>query len=133
MGRAHEDYWYYVRRVLYDYPRLAQEERELKTISATPAYGAMGHGAGPGDPTALLATRELPRNKQRRLEAVQQAIRETERRPNGTHRLRVVELVYFKRSHTLQGAALMVPCSYRTAKRWHRDFICQVARNLDLP
>ena len=68
----------------------------------------------------------------REYEAVQAAIEQAERMRNGAGRLRVVDLVFWKRTYTLPGAALQVPCSERTAQQWHADFIKAVARNFGL-
>lgn len=64
--------------------------------------------------------------------AVQQAIDQTERMESGTERMQVIELVFFRQTHTLEGAALMVPCGYETAKRWIQQFIKMVSRNMGL-
>lgn len=64
--------------------------------------------------------------------AVQRAIDQTMKMDNGQDRLRVVDLVFFKQTHTLEGAALMVPCGYETAKRWIQQFIKLVAKNFGL-
>lgn len=68
----------------------------------------------------------------REFEAVRAAIEQTERMSNGANRLKVIELVFWKRTYTLPGAALQVPCSERVAQRWHADFIRAVARNFGL-
>ena len=47
-------------------------------------------------------------------------------------RIQVIEMVFFRRTHTLEGAALMVPCSYDTAQKYHAQFIKAVARNMGL-
>ena len=64
--------------------------------------------------------------------AVQKAIDQTEAMNNGTERLQVINLVFFKETHTLEGAALMVPCTYDTAQKYHAQFIKAVARNFGL-
>lgn len=64
--------------------------------------------------------------------AVQRAIDQTMKLDNGQDRLRVVDLVFFKQTHTLEGATLMVPCGYETAKRWIQQFIKLVAKNFGL-
>ena len=64
--------------------------------------------------------------------AVQRAIDQTMKLDNGQDRLRVVDLVFFKQTHTLEGAALMVPCSYDTAQKYHAQFIKLVAKNYGL-
>ncbi len=55
--------------------------------------------------------------------AVDAAVRDTEQMPDGAARLRMIELVLWKRTHTLQGAAMAVHVSERTAQEWHRQFI----------
>lgn len=42
----------------------------------------------------------------------------------------MIDLVYFKKTHKLAGAALQIPCSYQTARNWQQDFIREVARNI---
>lgn len=64
--------------------------------------------------------------------AVRRAIEQTERMENGGERLQVIDMVFFRQTHTLEGAALMVPCSDRTARRWHTDFIKMVAKEYGL-
>lgn len=76
--------------------------------------------------------RHYPNQSQRERQAVQRAIEQTQRMDNGSERMRVVEMVFLKQTHTLEGAALMVPCSYMTARRWHNDFIRRVAKNFGL-
>lgn len=77
-------------------------------------------------------TGELTGVALRENEAVRAAVEQTERYPNGQERLAVIEMVFWKKTHTLEGAALMVPCSIRTAQEWHRQFIRLVARNFGL-
>lgn len=60
--------------------------------------------------------------------AVLEAIKETSELETGKDRLRIIECVYFKKTKTLIGAAMDVPCSDRTAQRYHADFLRLVAR-----
>ena len=55
--------------------------------------------------------------------AVEEAIEETEQLVDGVERLHLIDLVLWKRTHTLQGAALACYVSERTAQEWHRQFI----------
>ena len=64
--------------------------------------------------------------------AVQRAIDQTLELENGKERMQVIELVFFRQTHTLEGAAMMIPCSERTARRWHAEFIKLVAREYGL-
>ena len=65
-------------------------------------------------------------------EAVAAAIEETKQLVDGAERLRMVDLVLWKRTHTLQGAALACYISERTAQEWHRQFIYLVAEKRGL-
>ena len=64
------------------------------------------------------------------MEAVCRAIDETMLLQSGEQILRVVDLVLIKRTHTIAGAALTIPVSEYTAKRWHGNFIRAVAREM---
>lgn len=76
--------------------------------------------------------KELSGVTRREQEAVQAAIDATESAENGAARLKLIRLVHLERTHTLDGAALFVPCSERTAHRWQRSFFEEVARNRGL-
>lgn len=62
-------------------------------------------------------------------DAVEAAVAITERMPDGADRLRLIELVYWKKSYKIAGAARKIPCSERTALQWHGDFIKLVGMN----
>jgi hypothetical protein len=64
--------------------------------------------------------------------AVEEAIAETEQLVDGVERLRLIDLVLWKRTHTLQGAAMAVYVSERTAQEWHRQFIRLVGQKRGL-
>lgn len=68
----------------------------------------------------------------RERQAVRSAVDQTLDMESGTERMKVIDLVFFKQTHTLEGAALMVPCSYDTAQKYHAQFIKLVARNFGL-
>lgn len=75
---------------------------------------------------------ELNGNERRETEAVRNAIAKTETMLNGTYRIALVELVFWKQTHTIQGAAMVLHLSERTAQRYHSDFIKEVARQFGL-
>ena len=64
--------------------------------------------------------------------AVEAAIEETKQRIDGQERIKLVTLVLWKRTHTLQGAAMAVHVSERTAQEWHRQFIRLVGQKRGL-
>lgn len=109
------------------YPALKAEYADLHSQSVTPNYSGMPGGGTAGRATEDVAIRELPTTRQREYEAVRRAIATTERMKSSRDRLKVIDLVFWKRSHTLEGAALMVPCSYDTAQNYHAEFIKLVA------
>ena len=66
----------------------------------------MPGGVSPSHTTELVAIRELPTAEQREYEAVRRAIATTERYKDGRDRLKVIRLVFWDRSHTIEGAGL---------------------------
>lgn len=99
MSKPRYDWWSYIKAVIRRYPAL--KDRTL--------------------PSGRLAAKEK--------EAVRAAVEQTEALPNGAERLAVIDMVFWKQTHTLAGAAMQVPCSYDTAQQYHADFIKAVARN----
>ncbi len=114
------------RSAAYDYPRLRQELRDLQAQSVTPSLSGMPSGGEPGRSTEDAALRQLPWTQQRRLDAVEQALDVSSRLTSGLSRVKLIELVYFTRRYTLEGAAMQIPCSVQTAKIWNSDFLLLV-------
>lgn len=132
MSKPRYRWWGYVKAVIRAYPELKARYDELHSASVTAAYGSFAGGGGPGDPTGRTAVRELPRQEQIEYDAVRQAIEETAAMRTGRDRLRIADMVFWKRSHTLDGAAMCIPCSWRTAAQYHGDFIHLVAKYMGL-
>ena len=124
-------WWGYAKGMIRDYPALKERYEELHSISAVANYSGMPRGGGDRS-LENIAIRELPTTEQREYEAVRLAIEVTKRYRNGADRLKVVDLVLWKGSYTLAGAAMAVPCSLRSAAQWHGDFIRTVAKNYGL-
>lgn len=64
----------------------------------------------------------------REYRAVQNAISKTLSKADGAERIDLIGKVFWDKTHTLSGAAMLIPCSYATARRWHTDFVKCVAR-----
>lgn len=64
----------------------------------------------------------------REVEAVRRACEATLRLRDGRNRIDLIDMIFWRRSHNLQGAAMKLGVSDRTALRWHGDFIKAVAR-----
>ncbi len=65
--------------------------------------------------------------ERRETEAVRRAVDETFRTRDGASRIEFIEMIYWRRSHSLQGAAMKIGISERTGLRWHGEFIKTVA------
>ena len=132
MSKPRELWWGYVKNVVRTYPELEQELKELRRTKVTPNYNATGGSGGPSKTTENAALRELEPKKQKRYDAVEAALRKTRRFRDGSSRCRLIDLVYFRKSHTLQGAANSCHVSFGTAKIWNQNFLRLVASELDL-
>lgn len=132
MGKTRYKWWGYIKAVIRAYPDHCSALADLREQSMTAAYDASPRGGGPGNPVETLALRTLPREEQREYEAVETAARETKGMRDGTERLKLIELVFWKQSHTLEGAAQVCHVSYATAKNWHNTFIRTTAEAFGL-
>lgn len=75
---------------------------------------------------------EMSRTDLKDWSAVKSAIDYTERNENSLARLKMIRMVHWDRTHTLEGAALSIPCSRSLAAKWQREFFEEVARNRGL-
>lgn len=134
VSKPRKRWWGYVRRVIRDYPILRVKLDDLKrdATSVTPAYGPVSGHSAPSRPVEAVAMITLPGSEQRELEAVEAAIRETKQLPDGELRLRIIDKVFFRHSHTLAGAAMAEHMSYPTAKRKQNQFIRLVGEKMGL-
>ena len=132
MSKPRYIWWGYVKGMIRKYPQLSAALELLREPSSTPNYEQIGHGYGISKPTELSALKELPKSSMRELEAVEQAIKSTRALVDGEERLQMIKLVYWGKTHTLEGAAQCLHRSWRTVAQWHGDFIREVARNYGL-
>ncbi len=114
------------RSAAYDYPKLQRDLRDLQAQSVTRNMNGMPGGGEPGRSTEDAALRQLPYAQQRRLDAVEQAVSISSNLTSGLSRVRLIELVYFQRKYTIEGAAMQIPCSVQTAWTWNNDFLLLV-------
>lgn len=132
MSKPREKWWGYVKAIIRAYPEHCAELKALKQQSVTAAYDITPRAGGPGKPVEALAIKTLSPSDQREYEAVRAAIRETKRLRDGAEQLKLIDMVFWRQTHTLQGAAEVCHVSYRTARRWHGSFILTVARYFGL-
>lgn len=127
MSRPREPWWGYVKNMIRRYPQHRARLEELHSTRITPNLSGMPRG-GQSNQVQDAACRELPKNSQREYDAVRRAIVDTATKRTGSLRLQMVDLVFWKRTHTLAGAAMKLNCGERTICRWHAEFIYTVAK-----
>lgn len=133
MSKPRYPWWGYVKNMIRAYPAYKLEYEALHTQSMAIDMSGVSRGSGGVSRTLEnLAIRELPATKQREYEAVRRAVETVERKPNGKEWLSIIELVYWKNTHTVAGAAVAVGYSEDRAKQLHGEFIRTVARNYGL-
>ena len=132
MSKPRYAWWGYVKNMIRRYPSLKAEYEELHSQSVTAQYSSLPHTEGVSRGTEMVSIRELPSTRQREYEAVRRAIEQTRGYANGKERLAVVNMVLWKRSHTIGGAALTIPCHEVTARQLHGEFIRLVAQKYGL-
>lgn len=127
MSKPRYGWWGYVKYIIRAYPARKQEYEELHRQTITANISGMPGGGGISRGTESIAIRELPGTQQREFEAVRRAIQATKQLPTGRERLELIEMVFWKKSHTLSGAAYKLNLSYTTAQRYHGEFVLSVA------
>ena len=132
MSRPRYRWWQYVKNVIRAYPELKREYNALHEQAVTANVSGMPSGGSAGRKVESVALRQLPQPQQREYDAVRKTIAVTERMKTGSDRLRMIDMVFWKKSHTLSGAAMLLNISYETAVEYHRDFIMMTAFHGDL-
>ncbi len=115
------------RKAASAYPRLHEELRELQRMSVTPRLSGMPGGGGSGRAVEDAVLRQLPPEEQNAHDAVEHALRMMDLFRTAAKRRKLVELVYWRRTHTVYGAGVEIGVSEETAKRWNADFLLCVA------
>lgn len=132
MSQPRWPWWSYVKEIIRRYPALAAQLRDIQSPGITVQYGGTGGGSGISRQTERLALAELPGSTQREYQAVADALAALESRPGGRERLKLIRMVYWRRTHTLAGAAYKLHISEITARRWNREIILLVAEKMGL-
>ena len=128
MSKPRYRWWGYILAILRAYPELCAKLQQLKDQHITVSYEPSGGGKGGiSRPTESAALAELRGTEGKEYNAVRQAIEYTAKLKSGTERNALIDMVFFKKSHSLEGAAIALFISYSTAKKWHKEFILAVA------
>lgn len=127
MSKTKYNWWGFVKNIIRKYPDYCRELESIREQKITANYSATAHGSGVSKPVETLALRELPKAEQKQYDAVVGAISMTKRLKDGEERLKLIDMVFWKKTRNLQGAAMVCNVSYGTAKRWHKEFIISTA------
>lgn len=133
MSKPRDNWRPYVINALYDYYRYKDIVRQAHTQRVTAQYNKGRSGGGATRTTEAVALRSgLTRQQEKELQAIEKALKTTRRGPDGKIRVRIIEMIYFRNTHTIEGAAQQVHVSYSTAWRWADTFVRLVGKNLGL-
>ena len=129
MSTPRYDWWPYVKGMIRRYPGLVEKEKELHSSSISPVLSGLPRPINAvSDPTGAAALRELPEINRKEMDAVREAIEETQTMRDGSERMRMIKMAFWSGRNTLDMIALRCHISYRTAIRWHSQFIKLVAK-----
>ena len=132
MSKPRYKWWGYAKAVIRSYPELREELMDLQSQRTTRDITAVAGSNSLTRNTENAALKQLPPARQAEYDAISKAIEQTQRLRNGKDRLALIEKVYWKQSHTLEGAAYALGYSYDRAKQLHREFVRLVGFNRGL-
>lgn len=128
MSKTRYRWWGYIKAVIRAYPEHKRNLADIKEQNIIANYSGYSGHSGASKPIEALALRQLPKNEQKEFDAVDNALEVTAKMPDGADRIKLLNMVFWAQTHTLQGAADCLYISYGTAKRWHNRFIVLVAK-----
>lgn len=123
MSKPRYKWWGFAKAIVRDYPALRAEYQELHRQSITSNLSVATGGSVARRSTEDVALWKLPPSKQAEYDAVTKAIEQTKLLKTGRERLALIDMVFWKQSHTLDGAAYALGYSESSAKRFHGDFL----------
>ena len=123
------DWWSHVQRMIRNHPLKQRQLAEMRAVLQAAPLTGLPRSKNARRTTEDLAVRGFSPWEERVYNAVEAAIAETRRWPDGALRLRLIELKYWRTPRsTLKEAAAFLCMGEATAKRWHGDFIRLVAK-----
>ena len=107
------------------YPQHQSDAKQLKAVSVTASASGGRSGTSVSRTTENAALRELPKQEQRELDAVREAIATTRQYRNGEHHVRLIEMMYWRGQANVSmiTASYEIPIALITARAWHNDFV----------
>lgn len=129
MSRPRYRWWGFAKNMIRDFPSVEEAWNDIHAQSITANMSGMPRGGGARRTVETVAMRQLPPEDQKLYDAVTLAKAHTMLLPNGSERMKLIRLMYWSRKNiTAKAAAVHIPVSEVTAKRWHGDFVRMVGR-----
>ncbi len=123
MAKFNREAW----KALRSYPRLKQKQSDYTDISMTANYNGMPSSHSASRTTENIALKpKLTDREERIVRAVEKMLEMQSYYPNRDERMKFIELVYFRHTHTIEGAAMEVHYSTEACKRWSAEIIAAV-------
>lgn len=123
MSKPRYGWWSYAKYMVRVYPERKKEFQDLQSQRITREITAVTSGSVASRTTENAVLRQLPPSKQAEYDAVTRAIEATKHMRNGKERMALIDMVFLKKSHTLDGAAYALGYSDTSAVRFHGDFL----------
>lgn len=117
-------------RALSNYRMLCAKKDALQSVKLVPTYDAMPHGNEVSRTTEGYALRTLPEQEEIVIKAVDDAISEILHHKDGEEIIQLITMVYFQKTHTVEGAGAKMFISRDTAWRKMSRFIQIVGKNM---
>jgi len=130
MSRPRYRWWSYVKWCIRDYPVKCAELGMLHEQLGAARLDGMPRARRASRSTEAAATRGFSGQKRREFEAVERAVEITRRKVDGDDILVLVDLVFWRQTHTIEGAAHKARMSSRTAYRRYKEFVLEVGRGM---
>lgn len=123
MSKPRYGWWGYAKYMVRIYPERKKELQDLQSQRITRNVSATVGSSETTRTTENAAIRQLSPAKQAEYDAVYKAAEATRCLKTGPARLALIDMVFWKKSHTLDGAAYALGYSYDSARLFQRDFL----------
>ena len=131
MSRYKFDWWPQAIWAVRNYPARKDEYEEMQEQSLSQKLTGMPGGIGVTRAVENIALKQMAPQKQREYEAVKRAIDTTMKLEYGQKRKDLIEMVYWKGGKLpITQVMYQVNAGDALAKRWHREFIFLVGKNI---
>lgn len=126
------EWWPQVVWAVRSYPELKKWQKTLHcSQSLSQKVTGMAGGGDVSRTTENIVLKQIPPRSQQDYEAITRAIALTRRLPDGKKRIELIERMYWQgRKLTITQVSYQVNAGEALAKRWHREFILLVGKNL---